>query len=197
MAEREILIRRAVVEDMESIFYLYSNFIFDSFFLKFSRPLVKKYLGRIIESRECITLAAGGEKPIGFIMSSFGADKLFSSLFFDPSNLKIFLGSILKNPKIFGEALSFLSYPSKTSLKGVSAEMLFIAVDPAFRKQGLAARLIEKTLESMRQKGIGRVKVSAIADNKAVNALLEGLGFLIEKKFRIAKKEMLLYSLKI
>lgn len=197
MAEKEILIKKATLDDLESIFYLYNNYMFDSYLLKFGSSFVKKYLKIIIESKNCITLVAGENGLAGFIMAAFNGKKILSRLFFNLGILCFYIKQILICPKLILKSLEFILYPFHTYLRNANAELLFISIESAYRKKNLATKLIKEVLSSMGQQGIKKVKVSTIMENEAVNTLLNKLGFKIEKSFRLFRRYMYLYSYEI
>lgn len=194
MDERKILIRKATPDDLKGIFYLYANYMFDSYFLRCGDSFVKEYLKTIINSKDCITLVAENSSLIGFIMATFNSGKIFSKLFFNIELLRLWSVQFLRTPCLAFEILELILYPFNTRLVGINAELLFIAIEPVYRKRELATELITQVLNSMKPKNIANVKVSTIADNDAVNALLKKNGFKFRKTFRLFKKYMYLYS---
>jgi len=197
MAEREILIREATLDDFEDIFCLYTNYMFDSYLLKFGSSFVKKYLKIIVNSKNCVTLVAVENHIAGFIMAAFNSKKILSELFFNIEILRVWIKQVLVRPSLTFESLELILYPINPCLKNVNAELLFIAIEPTYRKRNLATKLIKEVLSLMRQKGIKKVKVSTIVKNEAVNMLLNKLGFKVEKTFKLFKKYMHLYSYEI
>jgi len=187
MAEREILIREATLDDLDEIFYLYTNYMFDSYLLKFGGPFVKKYLKIIINSKNCVTLVVRENYIAGFIMATFNSKKILSKLSFNIEMLCVWIKQVLVRPSLALESLELIFYPLNTSMKNVNAELLFIAIEPTHRKRNLSTKLIKEVLNLMRQKGIKKVKVSTLTENEAVNALLKNMGFEVEKTFRLFK----------
>jgi len=194
MAEREILIRVAALGDLDAIYHLYTNYMFDSYLLKFGSPFVKKYLKVILKSTACVTLVAIDSHITGFIMAAFNCKKILSELFFNIEILLAWIKQILARPSIAFKSLGLILYSLNTSIKNVDAEFLFIAIEPRYRKIGLGTRLIKKVLNLMKQNGIKKIKVSTLESNEVVNALLKKLGFELKKTFKLFKKYMYLYE---
>ncbi len=194
MAERKIIIREATLADLDSIVYLYTSYMFDSYFMKFGSSFVKKYLKLILTSRNCIILVAEENRVVGFIIGTINCKRLLTELIFNKVIFCTWVKNILSIPGLVFESLGLIFYPFNTRLESVNAELLFIAIEPAYRKKGLAAGLINRTLSLMRQKGIKQIKVSVLIKNQAVNILLEKLGFQKMKTFKLFRKEMHLYS---
>lgn len=194
MAEREILIREATPDDSKGIFDLYSNYMFDSSFLKFGSSFVEKYLKAILKSKNCVTLVAAEGYIVGFIMATFNCKNLFYELFFNIEILSSWIKQVFVRPGTALKILNFILYPLNTAIKNVNAEFLFIAIEPEYRKRNLGTDLIKKVLYLMQQNGIKKAKVSTLVSNEAVNALLKKLGFKLRKTFRLFKKDMYLYE---
>ena len=57
------------------------------------------------------------------------------------------------------------------------SDMMNIAVDPAYRRQGIAERLVEKLVEGVREKGAICLLLEVRASNSPAIALYEKLGF--------------------
>jgi ribosomal protein S18 acetylase RimI-like enzyme len=57
------------------------------------------------------------------------------------------------------------------------AELLSIAVDPRWRRHGVASSLTERLLDSLGRRGVDRVRVVVGSDNAAGNSLYERAGF--------------------
>jgi ribosomal protein S18 acetylase RimI-like enzyme len=195
MPEKEILIKKADPAELDDIFRLYKDHMFDSYLLKFGGVFVKEYLKIILASKNCISFTAKDEeeKIVGFIMSAADRGKVMRELLFNGAFLAAWLKKILSQPSLSAGSAELCRYPFIASAKNIKAEFLFIAVEPAYRKMNLAANLIKETLSLMNGKGIKKVKVSVIAGNRAVNSLLEKSGFRVEKSFRMFKKKMFLY----
>jgi ribosomal protein S18 acetylase RimI-like enzyme len=197
MVEREILIREATPDDLNDIFCLYTNYMFDSHLLKFGRPFVEKYLKAILESKKCVTLVAVESHIIGFIMATFNCKNLFCGLFLNTGILLSWIRQVLIQPGTVFKTLRLALYPFHAGTKDVDAEFLFIAIEPGYRKRDIATELIKRVLNLMRQNGIRKVKVSTVITNEAVNTLLKKLGFELRKTFELFKKHMYLYEYKL
>ncbi len=60
---------------------------------------------------------------------------------------------------------------------GESAEILTLAADPVFRRQGFAKKLVRAALRRLGERGTARLNLDVAADNSAGLALYTGLGF--------------------
>ncbi len=57
------------------------------------------------------------------------------------------------------------------------ADVMNVAVDPAYRRQGIAQRLIEALLAGLQERGITSLSLEVRASNEAAIALYNKLGF--------------------
>ena len=187
--------REAVPEDLDSIVSLYGAYMFDSYLVNFGPLFVKRYLEIILNSKNCVTLVTGARRPVGFIMAALDAKKILAELLLDTGVFRAWMNQALVRPGRALQSLELLSYPLRARRRNINAELLFIALDPAYRGQGHAARLIDSVLRRMRSKGVRRVKVTTLAANTAVNRLLAKLGFELKKTFRLFGRPMHLYDL--
>jgi len=194
MDKREISIRSATLDDLDGIFCLYNDHMFDSYLLRFGKSFVKRYLKIIINSRNCVTLVAKKDDLIGFIMATYDARRIMFRLFFDIGVLYAWIRWAILHPLLMLKCVDSIFYPFKTRLKDVNSEFLFISIEPPYRKIDLGTELIRRTMNLMDQKGIRKVKVTTIRENEAVNLLLKKLGFKFERTFTLFKKPMCLYS---
>jgi len=194
MVERKILIRKANLDDIGDILYLYNNYMFDSYLLRFGNSFVKEYLKIIMQSQNCCIFVAVEDHTVGFIMATLNSRKILSELFFNIEMLRIWIKQILVRPSSAFESLELILYPLNTYLKNINAEFLFIAIESTYRNRNIATNLIKEALSLMKQKGIKKVKVSTLVKNEAVNILLKGLEFEINKIFRLFNKYMYLYT---
>lgn len=193
MDEKEILIREAGERDLGDMVSLYADFMFDSYLVKLGRSFIEGYLKVIIKSQNCISLVAGDSRVAGFIMAAINSRGLLFN--FMLSSLPfICIKLVFSRPRLVVDMLELFLYSFRTSMKRINAEFLFIAIEPAYRHRGIASDLISRVLDFMHKRGIKRVKVTVLADNKPVNALLGRMGFRMEKTFRMFRKDMCLYS---
>jgi ribosomal protein S18 acetylase RimI-like enzyme len=198
MDEKEILIRKACLPDLDKIQYLYSGHMFDSYLSGFGDSFVRGYLKVILKSENCFTLIAERPLAAGFITAVFDREKLLSEMFFSFEFLFSCAKQILIRPILVLKSLGLIPYLfNSTYANDIKSELLFIAIDPGYRRRGLGMDLINKALNLMKENGVKKIRVSAIAANQAVNPLLKKLGFQMEKSFKLFGKKMHLYNYEI
>lgn len=104
------------------------------------------------------------------------------SLCFDPADAwagSAFAGS-LEQPEIFGTQVRIGGRLAAFLLGRVvadQAEIITLAVSPAFRRRHLALKLVRVFLQEAFARGAGQVFLEVAADNNAAQALYAGLGF--------------------
>ncbi len=69
------------------------------------------------------------------------------------------------------------------------AEMLFIVVEPAAQRKGVARRLIEAVLLELRRRGVSRVSVAVATAHLLIGRLLRSLGFAPVAGLNFAEKQ--------
>ncbi len=77
------------------------------------------------------------------------------------------------NNKLFSEAGGFAIF----RFSGPEAELLTIAVDPAFRRQGIAKRLIISGQESAKSAGVQEIFLEVSTENPEAKSLYDQFGY--------------------
>ena len=198
MDKKEILIREACLPDLDKILHLYMGQMFDSYLSGFGASFVKGFLKVILKSKNCSTLIAENDDAFGFIAAVFDRGKLLQEFSSDPEFLSLCAIRILTRPVLVLKSISLIRYLfNRPGASGIKSELLFIAIDPSYRRIGLGMDLIKKSLNSIKENGLKNVRVSTIAANKAVNLLLKKLGFQLAGTFKLFGKKMYLYNYEI
>lgn len=194
MVEEKAIIRPASDADLDIIVHLYIDYMFDSYLLNLGHNFVRRYLEIILQSKNCISLAAEDKGIVGFIMGALNNRKLFMELILDWKLFLCYLRQLFIRPACFFQTLELIFYPFKVYIRKIKAELLFISIHPRARRKKIATNLITSVLDIMKQNKIEKVKVSTTKANDAVNILLRKMGFKREKTFSLFKKSMYLYS---
>ena len=109
----------------------------------------------------------------------------------------LILHSMIKKPIVLTRLWESLLYARRIVQGSIKAEMLFIAIEPNYRLQGVAIELVNYTLAEMKRRGVEKVKVSTDQSNVVVNGLLQKLNFDFMNTFCLYRKKMCLYSRRI
>jgi len=134
-------------------------------------------------------------KTVGFITATTDSSVLFRQVLI--KNLPLFLWRtflyLLGNPLRIGDVWETATYSRLAKVPGVTAELLFIAIDRNFRKKNISDDLVNKCIEWAKEKGHKKIKVTTYTTNRGANSLLERLGFECARKEPFRDKEINLY----
>lgn len=198
LEHEEGLIRRMEESDIEDVVRLHLADMGSSFFARIGKDFLTLLYRSSLKSK----LSAGfvfvrDGKIRGFIFGATDTSSLFRDVMvknfirFTFSTVRF----ILKNPSEIPTILETFLYSSKTALKDIRAEMLFISIEPEFRKKKISSALVTAILRDFKKRGVKMAKVTAETDNPGPNLLLTSYGFTLDKVFRFYGKEMNLYYL--
>ncbi|MCK5393604.1 MAG: GNAT family N-acetyltransferase [Candidatus Omnitrophica bacterium] len=193
------MIRQAKESDITRISELYCLYIEDSFFVHFGKGFLKELFKNIIISKHalCFVYEIDG-KVQGFITGAFQLSKLFREMFFRKCHvwaIKV-MPQIIRYPSSIKYIIESFLYSSKAHIENINSELLFIAIEPEFRKKGVASLLVDRIIKDFRNKGVSKVKVATVKNNKGVNKFLESYGAYFEREFKFYGKNMILYIIK-
>lgn len=193
------MIRKAEIDDIGKITELYYLYIGESFLAGFGKSFLKEFLTGVILCEDGVVFVyESGNNIAGFIIGTVNTTNLIRSLIFN-RGMRLFgriSGMVLMNPLLFKDIFDTFTYSGLTKIKDCTAELLFIAVQPEYRKKGFGKELIDKALFAIKSKGTGKVKVTTLNSNKVVNEMLNAYGVCLEKVFKLYGKDMNLYTFK-
>lgn len=190
------IIRAATESDIESIMGLFTRYIDNSFFPGLGENFMKTFPAALVQSPAAVNFVCTVDsRVVGFISGLYDSSSFSKEIVRRKwvSLLRVIACSFLRRPAIMRDFLEGFLYARRAMRDPVKAELLYIAIEPDFRSQGAAARLIEHALEEMKQRGAPKVRVSTDQSNTAVNRLLLKIGFEREDSFRLFGKRMYLY----
>lgn len=193
------MIRQAKIKDIYRIIELYCLYMEDSFLVRFGKGFLKQLFEGIIVSKHGLCFVYEDDSKVrGFIAGTSHLSKFFRDIFFRKGHILLvkLLPEIIKYPLVIGYITESFSYSTKTNVKNVNSELLFIAVEPGCRKEGVAKKLVDSALRSIYDKGMSKVKVTILKTNKIVNNFLKNYGVHLEREFKFYGKDMILYTFK-
>lgn len=140
-----------------------------------------------------------GGKMQGFIAGATDSQRLLKSLFFRHLLflLLVSLKALFRHPRLLPSLFQTFQYSRKVNLPQTKAELLFIAVKPESRGRGIGSKLILRSLEELKRRGIDGVKVSVERNDQKTINLLQKMHFCQEKKFSFYQRERVLLSCQI
>lgn len=197
VASVKIRIEPMKKDDIARVVELYQQYMPSTFIKNLGESFLFSLWHCLVSSKLCYNLVLIAEGEIaGFICATLDSHKMVKELI--RKNWLYFLRLCLLN---FNRNFAYLRagfqipfYLRKASLNNIKSELLFISIEPPYRRQNLAKRLIFTILAEFRKNGITQTKVTVLKDNLIVNELLLNSGFILSKEFRFYNKEMCLYS---
>lgn len=134
-------------------------------------------------------------KVVGFITGSADSDQLFKGIL-----LREFIPFVfhvgkraLTRPVIIPDIVRTLLYPSLVELEDCTAELISIALAPAYRGRGMGKELVARLETDFLKRGVVRYKVTINKSNEDGNRFYRHLGFSYRATFVLYGKEMNLY----
>jgi ribosomal protein S18 acetylase RimI-like enzyme len=191
------MIRQMTLLDIDEVANLYEKYMFDSSFAKLGPRFIKILFKAMISSPQAILYVNQiDSKVTGFICASFDTGKMIKEIIFRnmPVLIKIIFSDFPLMPQLFKSAKDSLFYLRKSKYNNITAELLFIALDPAHRSKGIAQELVNVVLTEFRNKGVDKVKVTILENNHTVKKLLENLRFNMVSSFNSFGKKTLMYD---
>ena len=206
-----IMLRKLKEKDIPIVVKLHTDYIPGAFFPKLGHEFMTELYKGITRSQCAVTyvwedsaeeidssvkkIAGISGKPVAFITATTDASELLKTVL--KQNMGSFIWKtfiyLLGNPMGITEIFETLGYSKKAEVPGVSGEFLFIAMDKNYRGRNISDKLVKKCMEWLKNKGLKKVKVSTYTNNKGANALLERLGFKVDREIKFRGKMKNLY----
>lgn len=187
-------------DDIPRVARFHSSYIPYSTFAQLGIPFLKTlYQGFLGSDYGFVYTCWEGEEMQGFIAGATDSQRLLRSLFRRHLLflLQISLKALFRHPRLLSSLFQTFHYPRRTDLPQTKAELLFIAVKPESRRRGIGNRLILKSLQELKRRGIDGVKVSVERKNQGTINLLKKMHFSQERKFSFYQRERILFSYRI
>lgn len=134
-------------------------------------------------------------RVVGLITGSTDGDQLFKGILLRQFAPFVFhVGKrALTRPKIIPDILHTLLYPSLVEVEDYKAEVISIALAPAYRGRGMGKELVAQLEADFLKRGVERYKVIINKSNEGGNRFYRNLGFSYWATFVLYGKEMNLY----
>jgi len=179
------MLRASEIEAAASIFERAFEGSLDDLFGA-ARPLrsaVVDFFGFVHEvERECFFAGRVDGQLAGYCMSPSSMPRLWTRAFFGGYIIRWArrclageYGAGISIRNVFRDKLRYLIYPRNYA--SGRAQILSIAVDERYRRRGLARAMLEASIEYLRSKGAGQVKLDVRPENSGALRLYEKLGF--------------------
>jgi ribosomal protein S18 acetylase RimI-like enzyme len=154
--------------------------------------LEKEYYPAALQSTVAATyVALVGQHVAGFVTVAFDSPA-FTREFMQGRMGKMAYYAIratLRNPAhLLQSAQVFLS-AAGSKPDPIPAEIVFIAVDAAYRNRGIGKQLVVQSLEYLHTQGVPQCRTKTLAQNMGVIAMYERLGWRVRNRFRFIGRE--------
>jgi ribosomal protein S18 acetylase RimI-like enzyme len=144
-------------------------------------------------------VALCGDKPIGFVLGSSDMAILFQKVVRGaPLQLaRAALPAVVRKPGLLLKVAESFLYPGREEALDVKAELVVIAVEPEYRRQGLGQDLVEALNVKFKERNIQSYKVTVLQSNPGANRFYTRLGFQPIGKFKLYHQfwNLYIYSL--
>jgi glycosyltransferase involved in cell wall biosynthesis/ribosomal protein S18 acetylase RimI-like enzyme len=177
-----LVIRRATAADATAMARLHTEGMPDAFLPTLGRPFLTRLYRAIVADPDAVAMVAEGvDGVVGFAagVTSVGA---FYRRFArgDGPAAALAAAPRLVRPRVARRLLETVRYPSQADASHgrlPDAELLAIAVDPAWRAGGTGRALASDVLAGLADRGVGELKVVVGAANLAANRFYARVGF--------------------
>jgi ribosomal protein S18 acetylase RimI-like enzyme len=154
--------------------------------------LERVYYPAAIKSSYANTLVAQvGEGIVGFVTVAYDSDQFSKDVLMN--NLfpitRYSLRAIISKPAYLMTDLEILFSALFDKPDPIKGEIVFIAVNEAYRGQGIGKLLVKKSLDFLKQKGVNYCRTKTLSSNLSVVAMYERMGWSVRNKFKFIKKE--------
>jgi len=177
-----LVIRRATAADAAAMARLHADGMPDAFLPTLGRPFLTRLYRAIAADPDAVAMVAEGVDGVaGFAagVTSVGAFYRRFARGHGPA-AALAAASRLVRPRVAWRLLETVRYPSQADAgdgRLPDAELLSIAVDPAWRVGGTGRALADGVLAGLADRGVGELKVVVGADNLAANRFYARVGF--------------------
>ncbi|MCX5795276.1 MAG: GNAT family N-acetyltransferase [Elusimicrobia bacterium] len=183
--------------DLDAVVALHVRLIDDSVFSQFGPRLLETIYRGGVGSRSAAGYVCRGPDRgiVGFVFGAKDTKRLFRDILAGqwPALAWRVAGSLLRHPGLLRHLGEIPSYFGKAGEDAGAAELLFIAVEPPLRGEGIARALVGAALEAFSAEGIRRVAVTVSEGNAAPGRLLEGFGFRRSRSFDFLGRKRALF----
>ncbi len=185
-----VVVRLGSEADAEAAAHLHAGSITEGFLSALGPRFLARLYRRVVRSPDAFLLVAeGGGGTAGFLAGAVDLRALYRRFLLHdgPAAVLGSLPTLLASWRHAWETLRHGSGPARaeTATGGPAAELLSVAVDPAWRGRHVGAQLVDGFLAELERRGVGRSQVVVGADNAAAIALYRAKGFAPDHSFEL------------
>ncbi len=178
----ELRIRVGGADDATGAAVLHAGQIAEGFLPSLGPRFLRRLYRRIALDPQSFLLVAGGTRATaGFIAGSVDVGSLYRSFALHDG---LVAGAVALPRLVRGWRPAL-----ETQRHGVAgpagAELLAVAVDPAWQGRGVGRRLVDAFLDELRRRGVGEANVVVAATNGTAQSLYRSAGFRLEQEFEL------------
>jgi ribosomal protein S18 acetylase RimI-like enzyme len=184
--DRPFLVRRGDTTDAPAAAALHARLISEGFLSSLGPRFLGLLYRRVVRSEGSFVLVAEVDSvTIGFIAGSIAVGRLYRD-FVVRDGLRAGLSAPGRLLRAWPRVLETLRHPAGDGAP-VGAELLAVAVDPAWRGRHVGGRLVEGFLDELEQRGVTRAHVVVGATNEGAVAMYGRAGFRAARTFEMHK----------
>lgn len=175
MPGRDRMIRRMSVDDIAEASDLYMRNMFESALVLFGPGFIRSMIDGMVRSASCLAYVYEADRRVrGFIISAFDIRRFWACVLLKTGfrAAAYAVGSIVVDPSRLAHMIAMLRHGSKAPVPGCGAELLFIVVEPAYERRGIASALITHVLNGLAQRHIEKACVSICSRNDRIRRVL-------------------------
>jgi glycosyltransferase involved in cell wall biosynthesis/ribosomal protein S18 acetylase RimI-like enzyme len=175
-------------DDLEHVVAVHME-SFQNFFLSQLGPgFLRVLYGSILEDGSGIALKHENQAGLdGFVFGTSEPQGFYRRLLQRrwPQFAAASLPALLRDPRILPRLLRALHNPHQFQAKANSALLMSVAVSQQAQGRGIGRQLVQAFLDEAFQRGLAAVTLTTdAANNEAVNAFYQGLGFYLSRTFK-------------
>lgn len=137
-------------------------------------------------------VALNSSEVIGFVVGTVHTKKLFKEVVLKaPFHFGwLVFKRAVSRPVLLWQAVKTLAYPSQSAKDLPEAELLALAVTPAWRNQKIGGQLMQRLVQSMEAAGIDKMSVTVDSNNDGALRFYQRHGFVPQSTFEMYDRPM-------
>ncbi len=185
------------VDDIAEASDLYMRHMFESALVSFGPGFIRSMIDGMVRSASCLAYVFEADRRVrGFIISAFDIRRFWAGVLLKRGfrAAAYAVGSIAADPSRLAHMIAMFRYGSKALVPGCGAELLFIVVEPAYERRGIASALITHVLHGLAQRHIETACVSVCSRNDRIKRVLSPFRPRMRNRYDLNGRPMELYT---
>jgi ribosomal protein S18 acetylase RimI-like enzyme len=178
-------LRTALPADAAAAAAMHGALITEGFLSSLGPRFLRLLYRRITRSPgSFLVLAEADAAAVGFIAGSVSVGRLYRE-FLARDGVRAAVSAPHRLVAAWPRALETLRHPRDGAVGPARAELLAVAVAPAWRGRQIGTRLVERFLDDVAERGAERAHVVVGADNAVAQAMYRQAGFTATRRFEL------------